>query len=61
MADRNAMEEAASYFSATFITLRTWKGEMIAGLQPGEAEAFSVEGPTWSINDQSGFIKGKNT
>ena len=51
------MEEAAAYFPTSFVTLRTLKGEIIVGLQPGQAEALYAEDPTWLINGKRGVIQ----
>lgn len=50
-------EEIAAYFPAPFVTLRTLKGEIMVGLQPGQAEQLASEDPTWLINGQRGVIQ----
>jgi uncharacterized protein with ATP-grasp and redox domains len=45
-----------SYFPATFVSLRTLKGEIIAGLKPGQAETIQAEDPEWLINGKRGLI-----
>ena len=50
------MEAAAAYFPAPFACLRTLKGEIMVGLQPGQAEALSAGDPTWLINGKRGVI-----
>ncbi len=51
------MEEVTGYFPAPFATLRTLKGEIMVGLQPGQAEALQAEDPTWLINGKRGVIQ----
>jgi hypothetical protein len=51
------MEDVTGYFPAPFATLRTLKGEIMVGLQPGQAEALQVEDPTWLINGKHGVIQ----
>jgi hypothetical protein len=51
------MEDVTAYFPAPFTTLRTLKGEIMVGLQPGQAEALQVEDPTWLINGKRGVIQ----
>ena len=51
------MEEVSAYFPAPFVTLRTLKGEIMVGLQPGQAEALQAEDPTWLINGKRGVIQ----
>ncbi len=45
-----------SYFPASFVSLRTLKGEILAGLQPSKAEAIQAEDPDWLINGKRGVI-----
>ena len=52
-----AMEEAAAYFPAPFLVLRTLKGEIMVGLESGQAEALAAEDPTWLINGKRGIIQ----
>ncbi len=51
------MEEVAGYFPASFLVLRTLKGEIMTGLEPGQAEALAAEDPTWLINGKRGIIQ----
>ncbi|HID87457.1 MAG TPA: protein-glutamate O-methyltransferase family protein [Anaerolineae bacterium] len=51
------LEEIADYFPAPFLVLRTLKGEIMVGLQPGQAEALAAEDPTWLINGKRGIIQ----
>jgi uncharacterized protein with ATP-grasp and redox domains len=52
-----SMEAVCAYFPAPFVTLRTLKGEIIVGLQPGQAQALQAEDPTWLINGKRGVIQ----
>jgi uncharacterized protein with ATP-grasp and redox domains len=54
------MDEIATYFPAPFVTLRTLKGEIIVGLEPGQAEAIAAQDPTWLINGKRGIIQYVN-
>jgi hypothetical protein len=51
------METVCAYFPAPFVAVRTLKGEIMAGLQPGQAQAFQNEDPTWLINGKRGVIQ----
>jgi len=51
------MEDVTAYFPAPFVTLRTLKGEIMVGLEPGQAEALAASDPTWLINGQRGVIQ----
>jgi uncharacterized protein with ATP-grasp and redox domains len=51
------IEEVCAYFPAPFVTLRTLKGEIMVGLQPGQAEALQAEDPDWLINGRRGVIQ----
>jgi uncharacterized protein with ATP-grasp and redox domains len=51
------MEAACAYFPAPFVTLRTLKGEIMVGLQPGQAQVLQAEDPTWLINGKRGVIQ----
>jgi uncharacterized protein with ATP-grasp and redox domains len=53
------MEQVADYFPAPFLVLRTLKGEIIVGLEPGQAEALTAQDPTWLINGKRGIIQLK--
>lgn len=48
--------EAAAYFPAPFVLLRTLKGEIMLGLQPGQAQQIEKEDPAWLIDGQRGVI-----
>jgi hypothetical protein len=61
LADRHwppetSLEEGAVGFPRPFLVLRTLKGEIIAGLSPGQAESLEAEDPTWLINGKRGLI-----
>ena len=51
------LEAIAGYFPAPFVTLRTLKGEIIAGLAPQQVADISAADPTWLINGQRGLIQ----
>jgi hypothetical protein len=50
------LEKAGSYFPASFLLLRTLKGELMVGLNPGQAEKIMADDPTWLINGKRGVI-----
>ena len=50
------LEEATGSFPASFLVLRTLKGELIVGLAPGQAEVLAAEDPTWLINGRRGIV-----
>ena len=51
------LEEIAAYFPAPFLVLRTLKGEIMVGLESGQAEALAAQDPTWLINGKRGLIQ----
>lgn len=51
------METVCAYFPTSFVTLRTLKGEIMVGLQPGQVQALQAEDPTWLINGKRGVIQ----
>ena len=51
--------DAVSYFPAPLVALRTLKGEIIAGLDPGQAERLAVEDPAWLVNGRRGVIQAR--
>lgn len=51
------MEDICSYFPAPFVTLRTLKGEIMVGLEAGQAEALQAKDSTWLINGKRGVIQ----
>lgn len=40
-----------------FLVLRTLKGEIMVGLEPGQAAALAAEDATWLINGQRGIVQ----
>ena len=52
-----SMEDVTGYFPASFAVIRTLKGEIMVGLQPGLAEAIAAEDPDWLINGKRGVIQ----
>jgi hypothetical protein len=53
------MEQVTDYFPASFLVLRTLKGEIMVELEPGQAEALAAQDPTWLINGKRGIIQLK--
>lgn len=51
------MESICGYFPAPFAALRTLKGEIMVGLQSGQAQALQAGDPTWLINGKRGVIQ----
>ncbi|MDF1515675.1 MAG: damage-control phosphatase ARMT1 family protein [Anaerolineae bacterium] len=51
------VEDIAEAFPRPFVLLRTLKGEIIAGLAEGQAEAISAVDPDWLINGKRGIIQ----
>jgi uncharacterized protein with ATP-grasp and redox domains len=51
--------DAVSYLPAPLAALRTFKGEIIVGLRPGEAERLSAEDPAWLVNGRRGVIQAR--
>jgi len=51
------MEAITAHFPTPFLVLRTLKGEIMVGLQPGQAEVLAAEDPTWLINGKRGVIQ----
>jgi hypothetical protein len=51
------LEDIAGYFPAPFLVLRPLKGEIMVGLQSGQAEALTAEDPDWLINGQRGILQ----
>jgi len=47
----------SGFFPAQFLVLRTLKGEILAGLAPGEAEAYASEDPAWLTNGKRGVVQ----
>jgi hypothetical protein len=51
------MEQIVGYFPAPLLVLRTLKGEIMVGLEPGQAEALAAADATWLINGRRGIIQ----
>jgi hypothetical protein len=51
------LEEIVSYFPATLLVLRTLKGEIMVGLEPGQAQELAAEDPSWLINGKRGIVQ----
>lgn len=51
------LEEVADYFPLPFLVLRTLKGEIMVGLEPGQAEALAAKDTTWLINGKRGIVQ----
>jgi uncharacterized protein with ATP-grasp and redox domains len=51
------MEDVCAYFPAPFVALRTLKGEIMVGLEVGQAESLQAEDPDWMINGKRGVIQ----
>ena len=51
------LDEIAAYFPAPLLTLRTLKGEIMVGLQPGQAEQLATQDPDWLLNGKRGLIQ----
>jgi uncharacterized protein with ATP-grasp and redox domains len=51
------MEAVCGYFPTPFVALRTLKGEIMVGLQPGQSQILQAEDPTWLINGKRGVIQ----
>lgn len=49
--------DADAAFPRPYLLLRTLKGEIMAGLQPGQSESLTAEDPTWLINGKRGVIQ----
>lgn len=50
------LEDIAGHLPASFVTLRTLKGEVIVGLEEGMAETLAQQDPQWLINGEHGVI-----
>ncbi|MGC9346759.1 MAG: damage-control phosphatase ARMT1 family protein [Anaerolineae bacterium] len=51
------LEAITGYFPAPFLVLRTLKGELVVGLEAGEAEELAAEDPDWLINGKRGLVQ----
>ena len=52
-----SLESIVSYFPSALLVLRTLKGEIVVGLQPGQADELAAQDPTWMINGKRGIIQ----
>ncbi len=50
------LADATAYFPAPFLVLRTLKGEIMVGLEPGQAQRLAAEDPEWLFNGKRGII-----
>ncbi len=48
--------DADANFPRPYLLLRTLKGEIMVGLQPGQAQSLTAEDPTWLIDGKRGII-----
>lgn len=51
------LEEITTYFPAHYLVLRALKGEIMVGLEVGQAERLAAQDPTWLINGKRGIIQ----
>ena len=51
------MEDVVTYYPASIAVLRTLKGEIMVGLNRGQADTLNAEDPTWLINGKRGVIQ----
>jgi hypothetical protein len=54
------LDEIVAYFPAPLLALRTLKGEIMVGLQPGQAEQLAAQDPDWLLNGKRGLIQYVN-
>lgn len=52
-----SLESIVTYFPSALLVLRTLKGEIVVGLQPGQADESAAQDPTWMINGKRGIIQ----
>ena len=50
------LEDVTRHMPASFVTLRTLKGELMLGLEEGQAEQLAREDPNWLIDGERGLI-----
>jgi hypothetical protein len=50
---------ATHYFPAPVAALRTFKSEVVVGLQPGQAERLDAEDADWRVNGRRGVIQAR--
>ena len=51
--------QVTAHFPAPVVALRTFKSEVLVGLQPGQAEAAAAEDPDWLVNGRRGVIQAR--
>ena len=51
------LEIAAGYFPAPLLALRTLKGEIMVGLEAGQAQALAADDPNWLTNGRRGVVQ----
>jgi hypothetical protein len=49
--------QVTSYFPAPVAALRTFKSEVVVGLQPGQEARLDAEDPAWRVNGRRGVIQ----
>ncbi len=49
--------QADAAFPRPYLILRTLKGEIMVGLQPGQAESLTTQDSTWLINGKRGIVQ----
>ena len=52
-------EPITAYFPAPLVALRTFKSEVIVGLDPGQAEKEQAADPDWLVNGRRGVIQAR--
>jgi uncharacterized protein with ATP-grasp and redox domains len=52
-------EKVTGYFPAPVAALRTFKSEVVVGLQPGRAERLDAEDAEWRVNGRRGVIQAR--
>jgi hypothetical protein len=52
-----SFDQAAEYFPAPLVALRTLKSEPIVGLRPGVVEGLRTQDPTWNVSGKYGVIQ----
>lgn len=55
-----SFDQAAEYFPAPIVALRTLKSEPIVGLRPGVAEELRTQDPAWNVSGKYGVIQFKD-
>jgi uncharacterized protein with ATP-grasp and redox domains len=54
-----SFDKATAYFPTPFVSLRTCKAELIAGLAPGVAERLDALDPHWRVNGRRGVVQAR--